>query len=81
MKPDLEIDAVGLKCPLPVLKAQKALADLHPDAVLRVLASDPMSRIDFPHFCAQAGHEFLGEKAQPHQDSWAFLIRKSSDET
>lgn len=63
MSPDMndetEVDATGLLCPLPVLKARKALAALPPGAVLRLLASDPAAIVDVPHFCAEAGHAFL----------------------
>jgi len=61
MTPDLEIDATGLLCPLPVLRARKALAALPPGALLRLLADDPAARIDLPHFCAEAGHALLAE--------------------
>jgi tRNA 2-thiouridine synthesizing protein A len=54
-----EIDAIGLLCPLPVLKAQKRLGRLQPGARLRLLASDPASWVDVPHFCATAGHVLL----------------------
>jgi|TARA_Y100000815_G_scaffold47462_1_gene38866 tRNA 2-thiouridine synthesizing protein A len=57
---DAEIDALGLKCPLPVLKARKRLAAMAPGEVLRICADDPMALIDMPHFCAEAGHEHLG---------------------
>lgn len=60
MTPDAEIDARGLLCPLPVLRARKRLIGMAPGQVLRLLASDPMAAIDLPHFCAEAGHEFLG---------------------
>lgn len=50
------IDARGLKCPLPVLKMEKRLAALAPGAVLTVLATDPMARIDIPLYCRQHGH-------------------------
>lgn len=50
------MDARGLKCPLPVLKAEKALAQLAPAASLTVLATDPMAKIDIPLFCRQQGH-------------------------
>lgn len=50
------IDARGLKCPLPVLKAEKRLAALPPGAGLVVLATDPMARIDIPLYCRQHGH-------------------------
>ena len=58
MQDETEIDAIGLLCPLPVLKARKALGTLPEGAVLRLLASDPAAIVDVPHFCAQSGHEF-----------------------
>jgi tRNA 2-thiouridine synthesizing protein A len=51
-----EIDARGLKCPLPVLKAEKALAGLKTGALLTVLATDPMAKVDIPLHCRQHGH-------------------------
>lgn len=54
-----EIDAIGLLCPLPVLKLQKALRTLNPGEQVTLLATDPASRIDVPHFCAQAGHRVI----------------------
>jgi len=50
------IDARGLRCPLPVLKLEKRLAQLSPGARLVVLASDPMAKIDIPLHCRQHGH-------------------------
>lgn len=50
------IDARGLKCPLPVLKMEKRLAALPPGATLRVLATDPMAKIDIPLHCQQNGN-------------------------
>lgn len=50
------LDARGLKCPLPVLKAEKRLAELPPGATLVILANDPVARIDIPLFCLQQGH-------------------------
>jgi len=55
-QPTTEIDAIGLLCPLPVLKLQKALRGRAPGEQIRLLATDPASRIDVPHFCAQSGH-------------------------
>jgi len=54
-----ELDARGLICPLPVLRARKRLLGMAPGAVLRVLADDPVARIDLPHFCFEAGHDHL----------------------
>ncbi|MCC7319380.1 MAG: sulfurtransferase TusA family protein [Rubellimicrobium sp.] len=55
----VEIDARGLLCPLPVLRARKVLLALPEGALVRVLATDAMARIDLPHFCAGAGHAHL----------------------
>ncbi|MDE4096254.1 MULTISPECIES: sulfurtransferase TusA family protein [Rhodobacterales] len=55
------LDAIGLLCPLPVLKARKRLKALAPGDTLTMLADDPAAIIDVPHFCAEAGHEFLGQ--------------------
>lgn len=56
---DQEIDATGLLCPLPVLKARKRLSGMAPGAVLRLIATDPAAVIDVPHFCAEAGHDLI----------------------
>lgn len=50
------VDARGLRCPLPVLKAEKQLAQLPAGARLTVLATDPMAKVDLPLFCTQHGH-------------------------
>ena len=53
------LDAQGLKCPLPVLKARKAMRNLPEGGVLRVLATDPGAAKDFEHFCEVTGHRLL----------------------
>jgi tRNA 2-thiouridine synthesizing protein A len=53
------LDAKGLKCPLPVLKARKAMRDLPEGGVLRVIATDPGAARDFEHFCSVTGHQLL----------------------
>ena len=64
--PEHELDARDLLCPLPVLKARKRLRTMAPGEVLRLLATDPAAVVDVPHFCAEAGHAFLGsEEAEP----------------
>jgi tRNA 2-thiouridine synthesizing protein A len=74
MKWDVEIDCAGLLCPLPVLRARKRLLAMVPGQVLRVLATDKMAAIDLPHFCAEAGHDFLGVTADGTAS--AYLIRR-----
>jgi len=59
MKADLEIDALGLLCPLPVLRTRKRMQKLNPGQVARLVADDPAAVVDVPHFCAEAGHELL----------------------
>ena len=74
MNVDKELDAVGLLCPLPVLKARKWLQGMQAGQVLRLLADDPAAVVDVPHYCAEAGHAFLGsDDAGTHQ---VYLIRK-----
>lgn len=68
------LDTRGLKCPLPVLKAQKRLKSLSPGQVLRVEATDPMAVIDFPHFCTENGHELVGQSQT--DEIYIFEIRK-----
>jgi tRNA 2-thiouridine synthesizing protein A len=57
---EVELDCEGLLCPLPVLRARKRLLAMVPGQVLVLRATDAMAAVDLPHFCAQAGHEFLG---------------------
>lgn len=64
MNIDVEIDCEGLLCPLPVLRARKRLLSMAPGQVLAVRATDGMAAIDLPHFCAEAGHEFLEARAE-----------------
>jgi TusA-related sulfurtransferase len=58
-----EIDTRGLNCPLPILRAKKALADMATGEVLKVVATDPGSNRDFQAFCKQTGNELLGQQA------------------
>jgi len=60
---DHELDAAGLLCPLPVLKARKRLEGLKSGEILRLIATDPASVIDVPHFCNEQGHELLSQEA------------------
>jgi tRNA 2-thiouridine synthesizing protein A len=59
-----EVDTRGLNCPLPVLKAKKALADMTSGQVLKVLATDPGSMRDFQAFARQTGNELVEQATQ-----------------
>ncbi len=74
MKFDDELDATGLLCPLPVLKAAKRLRSLPSGSVLKVEADDPAASIDFPHFCEEHGHTLLS--ASGTNGGQIFLIRR-----
>ena len=56
---EVVVDARGHRCPVPTLKLRRALEGLPAGAVVRLLADDPMARIDVPHFCGQQGLELL----------------------
>jgi tRNA 2-thiouridine synthesizing protein A len=72
---DSDLDATGLLCPLPVLKARKRLSALAPGAVLRMIADDPAAVVDVPHFCAEAGHALLARETGPGGEQ-IYWIRK-----
>lgn len=59
MTDERRLDLKGLNCPLPVLKARRALARLPAGTRLAVEATDPMSAIDIPHMCAEDGHDLI----------------------
>ncbi len=56
----ITVDASGLNCPLPILKARKALLSMHTGQILKVVATDPTSAEDFPIFAKATGSTLLG---------------------
>lgn len=71
---DEELDATGLLCPLPVLKAAKRMRAMPSGGLMRLLADDPAAVVDVPHFCTEQGHELLSsDEADGVQ---IYLIRK-----
>ena len=62
MHADKEIDTRGLNCPLPILKAKKALAEMSTGQTLKVVATDPGSTRDFQAFAKQTGNELIGQE-------------------
>lgn len=71
-----DLDARGLLCPLPVLKARKRLKDLTQGDVLRMHADDPAARIDVPHFCNESGN-ILRDAADQGDGSFIYDIEKA----
>lgn len=69
------LDAKGLLCPLPVLKARKRLRAMASGSVLRLLCTDPAAVIDVPHFCSECGHALLSVE-EVEDGARAFVIRR-----
>jgi len=59
MPESVTIDVRGLKCPLPVLKAERRMRDFSAGTHFILLATDPMAAIDVPHFCGENGHRLI----------------------
>jgi tRNA 2-thiouridine synthesizing protein A len=73
---DRELDVRGLNCPLPILRAKKALGDLTAGQVLKVVATDPGSVKDFEAFCKQTGNELLSHSGGPE---FTFFMKKREE--
>jgi tRNA 2-thiouridine synthesizing protein A len=58
------LDTKGLNCPLPVLRAKKAIRDVPPDGILQVLATDPGAPKDFEAFCRATGNQLVDSKEE-----------------
>ncbi len=74
MNIDKELDTRGLNCPLPILKAKKALAELRSGETLRVVATDPGSLRDFQAFARQTGNELVEQNT--FGDEFVHLLRR-----
>ena len=72
---DKVLDAKGLNCPLPILKAKKALKDLEPGQILQVLSTDPGSVADFQAFSRTTGNELVSHREEG--GVYDFLIKKT----
>jgi len=69
------LDCTGLICPLPVLRARKALKEVLPGGLLRVLATDPAAPRDFDAFCVATGHELVERREEG--EGFVLVIRKA----
>lgn len=72
---DKELDARGLNCPLPILRAKKALSELATGQTLRVIATDPGSVKDFQSFANQTGHQLV-ESGEANGE-YVYVLQKS----
>lgn len=74
MNIDKEIDTTGLNCPLPILKAKKALSDMASGQVLQVISTDPGSWRDFPAFAKQTGNTLLS--SEKRAADYVFVLQR-----
>ncbi|MBL4801385.1 MAG: sulfurtransferase TusA family protein [Emcibacter sp.] len=74
---DETLDVRGHKCPIPVLRVRRQLERMSGGTILKVVATDAMTQIDFPHFCQQGRHELLEMSGE--SGIYSFLIRKSDN--
>ena len=74
--PEHLLDARGLNCPLPILKARKALKTVNAGETLEVLATDPGSVADFQAFCRMTGNELV--EHSENNGEYRFLLRKKA---
>ena len=74
MEVNKEIDTRGLNCPLPILKAKKALADMQSGQLLRVVSTDAGSLRDFQAFARQTGNELVEQQTQG--DEFVHVLRR-----
>jgi len=72
---DQELDASGLNCPLPILRAKKALAGMDAGQVLHIIATDPGAVKDFEAFAKQTGNELMESKEEGGK--FVFLMKKN----
>ncbi|MDQ1363367.1 MAG: tRNA 2-thiouridine synthesizing protein [Pseudomonadota bacterium] len=75
MSHDAMLDAKGLNCPLPILRAKKAISELSSGQVLKIVATDPGSVKDFEAFCKQTGNTLLSSAEAG--GAFEFMIKKS----
>lgn len=73
---DVEVDASGLNCPLPLLRLKKALMAMASGQVVKVVATDPAAHLDFGVFTEQVGHRIVEYIKESEPDRQIFYIRK-----
>lgn len=73
---DKDLDARGLNCPLPILRAKKALNDMRSGQVLRIMTTDPGSVRDFNAFAQQTGNELISSTETENKEFEFYLLRK-----
>jgi tRNA 2-thiouridine synthesizing protein A len=76
-EPALSIDALGRKCPIPIIMLAERIGEVAIGQLVRVLADDPAAKTDVPAWCGLKSHEFLGSAELGTEAGWAFWVRRS----
>ncbi len=74
IKPDRTVNAKGLECPMPLLKAKKEIDAMESGQVLEIIGTDEGSKVDLPGWCDRVGHSYLGVKEE--SAFFKFYIKK-----
>jgi tRNA 2-thiouridine synthesizing protein A len=74
--PALRIDALGRKCPIPIIMLAEQIGAVRVGEVVEVLANDPAAKTDVPAWCGLKSHEFIGTAVLPEEVGWAFRVRR-----
>ena len=72
--PNREVDAVGMHCPLPILRTKKALADMQSGEILKIIATDAGAKHDFPAFAKQTGNQLIATEVV--NDTFVFYLKR-----
>jgi tRNA 2-thiouridine synthesizing protein A len=72
----LTIDALGRKCPIPIIMLAERIAEVAIGQIVEVLADDPASRTDVPAWCGLKSHDFVGAAELSGLAGWSFLVRR-----
>jgi len=73
----LRIDALGRKCPQPIIMLAERIGEVRIGQVVEVLADDPAAKTDVPAWCGLKSHEFVGSAELAPIPGWAFRVRRS----
>lgn len=75
--PALTINALGRKCPIPIIMLAERIGEVPVGQLIEVLADDPATRTDIPAWCGLKSQEFVQAAELPAESGWAFLVRRS----
>jgi cysteine desulfurase len=76
VKPAVTVDALGKRCPIPVIELARRIGDVPVGSVVAVLADDEAARLDIPAWCGMRGQEYVGERGLAGRPGSAFLVRR-----